>query len=133
MNNTELLKESRNLLLGLHKSLVDFERSIYEGMHGTQTGGQFLNVLLEDADFAWLRKFSTLIVDIDEMFAQKDGFADDSVEAHLTKLRELIGMTNTDEEFIAKYQGALQQDMDAAAKQGELRSLLSQPPAIAGG
>jgi len=124
MNNTDLLKESRNLLLSLHKSLVDFERSIYEGIHGAQTGGQFLNVLIEDRDFVWLRKFSTLIVDIDEMFAQKDGSADDAVETHLRELRELIGMNSEDEEFIAKYVGALQQDSDAAAKQSELRSLL---------
>lgn len=124
MNNSEVLKESRKLLLGLHKSLVDFERSIYEGMHGPQTSGQFLNLLLEDPDFAWLRKFSTLIVDIDEMFAQKDGFDESAVETHLSKLRELVWMKTEDEEFIGKYQGALQQDLDAAAKQGELRKLL---------
>ena len=125
MNNTELLKESRKLLLGLHKSLVDFERSIYERMHGTQTSGQFLNVLIEDQDFAWLRKISTLIVDIDEMFSQKDAFADNAVETHLSKLRELITMKTEDQEFVAKYRGALQQDLDAAAKQAELKRLLS--------
>jgi len=125
MNNTELLKASRNLLLGLHKSLVDFERSIYESTHGPQSSGQFLNVLIEDSDFAWLRKFSTLIVDIDEMFAQRDGFADDAVQTHLTKLREIVEMKTGDEEFIAKYQGALQQDSDAAAKQAELKRLFS--------
>lgn len=124
MNNTELLKDSRNLLLGLHKSLVDFERSMYEGIHGPQTSGQFLNVLIDSADFAWLRKFSTLIVDIDEMFAQKDGFADETVETHLTKMRELVGMKTEDEDFTARYQGALQQDSDAAAKQAEIKHLL---------
>ena len=124
MNNTELLKESRKILLSLHKSLVDFERSIYEGMHGTQTGGQFLNVLLADPSFAWLRKFSTLIVDIDEMIAQKDGFPDNAVDTHLSKLRELVEMKTEDQEFIAKYRGALQQDIDASAKQAELRNLL---------
>ncbi len=125
MNSTELLKASRNLLLGLHKSLVDFERSIHEGIHGPQTSGQFLNVLIDDPDFAWLRKFSTLIVDIDEMFAQRDGFAKEAVDTHLKKLRELVEMQNEDDDFIAKYQGALQQDLDSAAKQGELRSLFS--------
>ena len=125
MTNTELLKSARNLLLSLHKSLVDFERSLYEGMHGPVTSGQFLNLLIEDIDFAWLRKFSTLIVDIDEMFAQKDGFDNEAVDSHLAKLRELISMNVADEDFVAKYQGALQQDLDAAAKQGELRSLLA--------
>lgn len=125
MTNTELLKNARNLLLGLHKSLVDFERSIYEGMNGSTTGAQFLNVLLEDPEFAWLRKFSTLIVDIDEMFAQKDGFGDEAVATHLTKLRELTEMKSRDEAFVAKYQSALRQDIDAAAKQAELKEMFS--------
>lgn len=124
MDNAERLRDARNLLLKLHKNLVDHERSIWEGMNGAVSAGQFLNVLLEDPDFAWLRKFSTLIVDIDEMFAQKDGYSSDAVELHLRKLKELISMKDEDETFLAKYQAALQQDLDAAARQGELRSLL---------
>jgi hypothetical protein len=124
MTNAELLKSARNLLLSLHKSLVDFERSLYEGMHGPVSSGQFLNLLLENREFEWLRKFSTLIVDIDEMFAQKDGFDDEAVDTHLAKLRQLIAMKDQDEDFVARYQGALLQDVDAAAKHGELKSLL---------
>jgi hypothetical protein len=124
MENSERLRDARNLLLKLHKNLLDHERAIWEGINGTVTSGQFLNVLLEDRDFAWLRKFSTLIVDIDEMFAQKDGYAAETVDLHLQKLRELISMQDEDEEFKAKYQAALQQDVEAAARQGDLRSLL---------
>jgi hypothetical protein len=124
MDNAEQLRDGRNLLLKLHKNLVDHERAIWEGMNGPATPGQFLNVLLEDPDFSWLRKFSTLIVDIDEMFAQKDGYATEAVDLHLAKLRDLISMKDEDEEFKAKYQAALQQDLDAAARQGDLRQLL---------
>ena len=124
MENSERLRDARNLLLKLHKNLVDHERAIWEGINGAVTNTQFLTVLLEDADFVWLRKFSTLIVDIDEMFAQKDGYAVETVEIHLQKLRELISMQDEDEDFKAKYQAALQQDLDAAARQGDLRSLL---------
>ena len=124
MDNSERLRDARNLLLKLHKNLVDHERAIWEGINGPATSGQFLNVLIEDPDFSWLRKFSTLIVDIDEMFAQKDGVLAENVELHLQKLRELISMKDEDEEFKAKYQAALQQDLEAAARQGDLRSLL---------
>jgi hypothetical protein len=124
MENAERLRDARNLLLKLHKNLVDHERAIWEGMNGAVTSAQFLSVLLEDRDFAWLRKFSTLIVDIDEMFAQRDGYSAESIEIHLTKLRELVAMEDEDEEFKAKYQAALQQDLDAAARQGDLRLLL---------
>jgi len=124
MEKAERLRDARNLLLKLHKSLVDHERAIWEGINGQVTSAQFLNVLLEDKDFVWLRKFSTLIVDIDEMFAQKDGYAAEAVDLHLEKLRQLISMNDEDEDFKAKYQAALQQDLDAAASQGNLRSLL---------
>ena len=124
MEKAERLRDARNLLLKLHKSLVDHERAIWEGINGSVTSGQFLNVLLEDKDFVWLRKFSTLIVDIDEMFAQKDGYPAESIDLHLAKLRSLISMKDEDEDFKAKYQAALQQDLDAAARQGDLRSLL---------
>jgi len=124
MNNVELLRNGRNLLLKLHKTLLDHERRIYEGINGPQTPAQFLNILLEDPDFAWLRKFSTLIVEIDEMFAQKDGYDDATVAIHIAALRALISMEDEDETFRAKYQSGLQQDLDAAAQQGELRALL---------
>ncbi len=125
MTNAELLRNARNSLLKLHKNLVDHERAIWEGINGPATAGQFLNLLLEDREFSWLRKFSTLIVEIDEMFAQKDGYPAETVDLHLTKLRELIAMQDEDEEFKAKYQAALQQDLDAAARQGDLKSILS--------
>ena len=124
MNNAELLKNGRDLLLKLHKTLVDHERRIYEGINGTQSSGQFLNVLLEDPDFAWLRKFSTLIVEIDEMFDLKDGYEKGTVDLLIEKLKDLVSMKDGDEAFKAKYQSALQQDLDVAAHQGSLKELL---------
>ena len=124
MNNVELLRSSRDLLLKLHKTLLDHQRAIYEGINGPQTPGQFLGLLLEDADFAWLRKFSTLIVEIDEMFAQKDGYSQETVVQHLSALRSLVSMDDENEDFKAKYQAGLQQDLDAAAHHGDLRKLL---------
>lgn len=124
MANTELLKNSRDLLLKLHKSLLDHERRIYEGINGPKSPTEFLNLLLEDPDFAWLRKFSTLIVEIDEMFAQKDGYGEEAVDTHIGALRSLVAMEDEDETFKAKYQSGLQEDLDAAAQHGELRTLL---------
>ena len=124
METTDRLRDGRNLLLKLHKNLVDHERAIWEGINGQATAAQFLNVLLEDPAFSWLRKFSTLIVDIDEMFAQKDGYSSDAVQAHWQSLQDLISVTGVDEEFRAKYQAALQQNQDAAARQADLKLLL---------
>ncbi|MEQ1643632.1 MAG: hypothetical protein ABL959_09340 [Pyrinomonadaceae bacterium] len=124
MENAILLKNSRNLLLQLHKSMVDLEREMHEGVHGPQTATEFLNLLLEDPDLSYLRKFSMLIVEIDEMFAVKDGLPADMVDANLVKVRELVAMSESDEYFKAKYQFALQRDPAAAALHSELKLLV---------
>ena len=125
MENAELLKSARNILLKLHKSMVDLEREMYEGIHGRQTAGQFLNLLLEEEDFAWLRKFSMLIVEIDEMFDLKDGITAELVDANLVKVRELVAMAESDEYFKAKYQFSLQRDPNAAGLHSQLKTLLA--------
>lgn len=125
MTETEKLRYARNLLLTLHKSLIDFERAAYESVHGQLNAGQFLNVLLDDVNFAWLRKFSMLIVEIDEMFDLKDGISDGMVSSNLRKITELVGMQDEDESFRAKYRNALQTDPEIAGTQAQLQGLLS--------
>lgn len=124
MNNAELLKNARNLLLKLHKAMMDLEREMYEGIHGKQSPGQFLNLLLEDEDLEWLRKFSMLIVEIDEMFDLKTGATDEMIDANISKVRELVEMGETDDYFKAKYQFALQRDPNAAGLHSQLKALL---------
>lgn len=124
MESAERLKQSRNALLKLHKLLLDHERFIHEGIFGPVSAGQFLRLLLEDEDFAWLRRFSTLIVEIDEIFDQKDGFSEAQVELGLEKMRNLIYLEDGDEEFIIRYRSALQLNPEAAAEHGHLKELL---------
>jgi len=124
MDNTEKLKESRNLLLKLHKSLVDHERTSYEAFNGRTTSTEFLNLLLNEPGLEWLRRFSTLIVDIDEMFAQKDGVSSEQIDAHLDRVRELIVLQKDVSHFEAKYQLALQNDPDAATLHAEIKKVL---------
>src|SRR5437763_16821616 len=124
MDSSEKLKKARNLLLKLHKTMVDLEREMYEGIHGRLNSGQFLNLLLEDDDFAWLRKFSMLIVEIDEMFDLKEQIQPETVDANLQKVGELVAMSETDDYFKAKYQFSLQRDPDAAGLHSQLKTLL---------
>ena len=125
MENAEKLKNARNILLKLHKSMLDRERELYEGIHGPLKPTQFLTLLLEDEDFEWLRKFSMLIVEIDEMFAQKDGIEPGMIDANIVKVRELVEMAEPDEYFRAKYQFAIQRDPDSAGLHSELKAALS--------
>ena len=123
MENAEKLKNARNILLKLHKSMLDLEREIYEGIHGKVNATDFLNLLLEDEDFAWLRQFSMLIVEIDEMFALKAGVTAELVEVNLKKIMQLVEMTEPDEYFRAKYQFALQRDPNAAGLHSQLKKI----------
>jgi hypothetical protein len=124
MKAEEKLRNARNILLKLHKSMVDLEREMYEGIHGKQSAGEFLNILLEDEDFSWLRLFSMLIVEIDEMFDLKQNVTADMIDACLVKVSELVSMSEPDEYFRAKYQFALQRDPEAAGLHSELKVLL---------
>lgn len=126
MENAEKLKNARNILLKLHKSMLDLEREMYEGIHGKVGPAQFVNLLMEDEDFGWLRKFSMLIVEIDEMFDLKDAVTDEFVEANLAKVKELVEMKEPDEYFRAKYQFAIQRDSNAAGLHSQLKTLLSE-------
>jgi hypothetical protein len=112
-------------MLKLHKSLVDSERQSYENVHGAMTAGQFLNVLIEDEDLAWLRRFSMLIVEIDELFDLKDGYTAEMVEASLKKVVNLVRMSDDDQYFNAKYLHAIQTNVDAAAGHSDLKNILS--------
>jgi hypothetical protein len=125
MEPAERLKNARNILLKLHKSMLDLERDLYEGIHGKLKPTDFLNLLMEDEDFAWLRKFSILIVEIDEMFDLKADVTPEMIDANLQKVRELVEMKEPDEYFRAKYQFALQRDPNAAGLHSQLKAVLS--------
>ncbi len=96
----------------------------YETFSGPVNSGEFLNLLLNNPEFAWLRKFSTLIVDIDEMFDQKDGYSEESVKLHLAKMREIIDLSKQEQFFRTKYELALQGDADAAGSHAALKKIL---------
>src|SRR6266702_2994986 len=64
------LKSLRDQLLRLHKILLDSERAAYERDVARITStGQYLNLVLEDPWFQWLRELSAFIVLIDETLA----------------------------------------------------------------
>jgi hypothetical protein len=124
MDNAAVLKGSRELLLKLHKGMIDHERAIYEEKNGPVNSGQFLNLLLDDADFAWLRRFSSLIVEIDETFDSKHGVDESLVDELLKRVRELVTLDDAEDYYRNKYEAALQQNVELVGIHGELKALL---------
>lgn len=126
MDNKTVLKNARDITLKLHKSLIDREREIIEARQGVITPGQFLKLLLEDENFAWLRSFSNLIVVTDELFAQKDGYSDDEVSAILSDFDQVADLGGLSEADRDKVRLAMQDDENVAALIAELKSALKE-------
>jgi hypothetical protein len=87
---TEDLKTIRNKFLRLHKILLDDARVEYEREFGPVSAGKFLELLLGDERFEWLRTISTLIVRIDEAFDLDDGMSNDLLEGFFRESGDLF-------------------------------------------
>lgn len=84
------LKDARLGLLRLHKALVDSERARFEAGSGALSNGQFLQALIGDPFFAWLRPFSGLIVEIDEALHGDEPMTEPRARAFLGQVLALV-------------------------------------------
>lgn len=120
------LTEIRQILLDLHKAVLDSERTAYEITHGPiASPAAFLQLLINDASFAWLRPLTSLVVQIDETLAAKkppasavdfDRLVDDT-GALLSPSREEDG-------FWSRYQSAIDRDPGVAILHVQIRKQL---------
>jgi hypothetical protein len=83
--------EVRRALLRLHKALIDSERKAYETRAGATSNGQFLQLLLQDPFFVWLRPFSGLIAAMDAALADAEGISGEHADEFFAQVRSLIG------------------------------------------
>lgn len=84
------LKEVRLGLLRLHKALIDAERGEIERKNGPMSSGHFLQLLIQDEAFAWLRPFSELIVQMDEAFATREPIPEESARDYVRQVVALL-------------------------------------------
>lgn len=119
------LRQARHRMLQLHKLLLDAERARYEQVHGAVAGGQLLQLVIDDPQFAWLRSISALIVRIDEMFDGEEPATSAQAEALALEVRELLQPDENGSEFAQKYFAALQADPDAVLANRDIRQALS--------
>lgn len=114
-------------LLRLHKALLDDERVAYERVHGRiPSNGAFLQLVLNDAWFAWLRPFSQLIAKLDELSEEHDLSTCEEIPALLNTVRALLIPTEEGEGFGRQYHGALQRSPNVVLEHAAVRTLLMQ-------
>lgn len=119
------LVELRHALLRLHKILLDSERRSYEQERGTiATSGQFLQLVLHDDWFAWLRPISQLVVKIDQALDEKEPMSSDTALGFVKHARTLIKQPEPSARFTQRYQEALQRDMNVVLAHAEVSRLL---------
>jgi hypothetical protein len=109
-------------LLRLHKILLDDERAGYEKAHGRASAGEMLQLVISNAQFAWLRRISELIVQIDEVLESEEPGDPSGLINHILSL---LMTPESAGEFGSKYQQALQRLPDAVLAHKEITAILS--------
>ena len=126
----KLLTDLRKALLRLHKTLLDWERSGYERIHGRQSSNDLLKALLNDPQFAWLRPMSQLIVRIDEILSDKTPPMRNDVDAVVAQVRTLTSPNETGNTYERRYDMALQEHPDAVFAHRDLLALFREDRAM---
>jgi hypothetical protein len=122
------LQEVRRGLLRLHKALIDSERAAYEAHSGTTSNGQFLQLLLEDPFFVWLRPFSGLIAAMDESLAGAEGVGAEAAAGFVEEVRSLIGPSDANTGGETRYEEVRARDPNVLFAHVELWRSLGRVP-----
>lgn len=123
------LGEVRRALLRLHRALLESERRSYERGRGSVGGsGEFLQLVINDPWFAWLRPVSELIVRVDELLEPaQEGTESDALGA-LGQAAALVRPARGGE-FGRRYAAALQESPDVVLAHAGVATLLGRPEA----
>jgi hypothetical protein len=127
------LTELRNGLLGLHKTLLDSERGIYErDIARIGSSGELLKLVLYDPWFAWLHELSEFVVLIDETIDPLDGKTNAKqpspvidAERFISQAAELLAPNENGTGFAKRYFEALQRDPDVVLAHARMRKVIS--------
>jgi hypothetical protein len=120
------LTELRNGLLGLHKTLLESERSTYErDIARISSSGELLKLVLYDPWFAWLHELSEFVVLIDETLDAEEPPGGIDAERLIAQARELLAPDEMGTGFARRYFEALQRDPDVVLAHAKTRKILT--------
>src|SRR2546428_8396589 len=112
-------------LLRLHKTLLEMERINFEKRFGRVNSGELLQLVLNDARFAWLRTISALVVEIDEVLNGDEPATLNDFEDLISQARLLFTLPGN-EEFKTKYEAALQREPAVVIAHSAVMQILRQ-------
>lgn len=116
------LKNSSKSLLRLHKTLLDYERAIYEKANGTvvSSPNELLGLVLDHPHFLWLRVISGHIVVLDEFLASKTKVIEIEGQELIVQTIRLLTFETEHENFADRFQLALQNSQEAVIGHNEV-------------
>jgi hypothetical protein len=121
------LKTLRDGLLVLHKSLLELVKAAYErDVEPIKSTGQYLNLVLEDPAFQWLRELSAFIVVIDEALAQKKTpVTEEEAERLIAQAQVLLVPDEHGTGFARSYFDLMQQQADAVLAHRDMLQVIA--------
>ncbi len=120
------LTDLRNGLLGLHKTLLDSERAVYErDIARISSTGELLKLVLYDPWFAWLHELSEFVVLIDEILDAEEPPTSLDAERLIAQAGDLLAPRESGIGFAKRYFEALQRDPDVVLAHGRMRKLMA--------
>ena len=124
-NSVARLREVRLSLLHLHKTLLDYEREVYERLHDrVDNSYEMLRLVMHDPWFAWLHSVSELVVRIDEMLDADGTPTETDTDSVINQARNLIVPSEIGSEFQQRYFAALQNSPDAVLAHADIVRIL---------
>ena len=120
----QFLFDLRKALLHLHKTLLDWERSAYERIHGRVSSGELLKAIVEDRQFGWLHPISELIVYIDQTVDLELPESGAEVEAIVARARTVTAADEIGTPHAQRYHTALQEHPDAVFAHRDVTNVL---------
>jgi hypothetical protein len=114
------LQTAQRALLHVHKAILDEERKRYELAHGRVPSAMaFLQLLLNDPWFAWIRPMSGLAAQIDETLFAKPGETTISSDLLLEEARFLLSPRHEGDDLPGRLYQMIQAVPDVAVAHAE--------------
>jgi hypothetical protein len=120
------LEELRAALLDLHRAILRAQQIRYEREHGrVASRGELLQLVVQHADFKWIRALSALIAQLDEWSDAEGEARSEDVQAIIRALQTLIQPDGTNAEFTTRYWPLLEMVPEALVAHVKLWRLIA--------
>jgi hypothetical protein len=106
---------------------MESERAAYErDVERITSAGQYLNLVLNDPWFSWLRELSQFVVLVDETLDQKEPAGDEEAVRLIALARSLVAPAEEGDRFGRSYWQAMQRDPGAVLAHRDMMQVFAE-------